>query len=151
MEKFINPFIYAVKEVLHQIIGIEPNIQELKILNNTQLFDEIVVSVGFFGDASGEAFFGMSHNTALNLARKMMCDNNICDLDFICENAIKEVGNMVTGVTGRECYSNGVDFDILPPKLYKDSTASTITSNDYVHIPIKFENFGDINLNISFN
>lgn len=148
--KYINPFIAASRRVLHQLLGVEPNVGTPKLMDNTISGSDIVVIVGLTGEIKGQVMFTMDESTAIQVARKMTLNPNLKELDVIAQSAISEMGNMISGSTGMEMYSGGISIDITPPSLCKGEGIMISSKNRFISIPLSLDNIGNIYINISF-
>ncbi len=114
--RFINPFVKAAFHVLEHELEVTPCKGELSLESTYYTSKAVTVMVGVTGELRGSVLYGMSEETAKRIASKMM-DGRTPVFDQLAESAIKELGNVITGMASSELEKLGFHCDISPPSL----------------------------------
>jgi chemotaxis protein CheX len=93
----INPFVTAASSILEQVAHIEIKRGTLSLRPKMFPSPEVSVILGVTGDVKGQVIYGLTEETALGIATKMMMGMQLPGFDEVARSAIGELGNMITG------------------------------------------------------
>lgn len=113
---FINPFVAAVCDVLEAELQDTPVKGRLRMERAHYTTSEVTIIVGVSGQITGVVLYGMSHRTALSIARHMV-RQVIPIFDPLAASAIAELGNMVTGRASVYLEEAGYTSKLTPPAV----------------------------------
>lgn len=124
--EYVNPFISAATSVIEMVISEPP--KRGSIAARPQIFtsQQINVVYGVTGPVQGQVIFGMSVQTATNIAGRMV-GNPVHSFDALAASAIAELGNMISGNAMTSLSNAGFDSDITPPTIIRGSNVKIST------------------------
>jgi len=147
--EYVNPFISAATSVIEMVISEPP--QRGSMTARPQVFtsQQINVVYGVTGPVQGQVIFGMSVQTATNIASRMV-GNPIFSFDALAASAIAELGNMISGNAMTSLSNAGFDSDITPPTIIRGSNVK-ISTMDIPALVIGFTlgSLGEFELTVS--
>lgn len=147
--EYVNPFISAATSVIEMVISEPP--QRGSMTARPQVFtsQQINVVYGVTGPVQGQVIFGMSVQTATNIASRMV-GNPIFSFDALAASAIAELGNMISGNAMTSLSNAGFDSDITPPTIIRGSNVK-ISTMDIPALVIGFTlgTLGEFELTVS--
>jgi chemotaxis protein CheX len=114
---YINPFIEAVTVILRMTTNMEVTRGTPSLDKGNFHAPEVCVSLGIVGDKQGHVVYGISMETALNIAGRMMGGVEVKELDDLAKSAIAELGNMITGNASSRFEKMAINLDISPPTV----------------------------------
>jgi chemotaxis protein CheX len=112
----IDPFARSASEVLGKEASLEVTRGDLGIAKSAYLTRDVTILLGVTGSLRGLVFYGMSKVTAVALAARMIGDDRQ-EFDELCQSAIAELGNMITGRAATRLSNNGYPSNLCPPGL----------------------------------
>lgn len=118
--QFINPFITASFSVLSMVLGDVPSRGTPSAQANNATNQQINVLVGVVGEAQGHVIFGMSTETAKNIASTMI-GAPATSFDQLEASAIAELANMICGNALLQLSEAGLTCDLAPPSVVRGS------------------------------
>lgn len=146
--EYVKPFVQAAHRVLKQELGMEPERGELRLENTYYTTKDITVLIGVTGDVEGTVLYGTSENVAKELVHNITGEQRP-RFDEICESAVAEIGNMISGHAGALFEELGLSFNITPPNLILNrGTLIANAATKRLIIPIKL-GFGEIEIAVS--
>ena len=146
--KFINPFIQAAVSVLKTEIGVDVTRGKVALQKSGTTSKDITVALGVTGDVRGAVFYGLSQDTAREFVSQMLGEP-VPIFDHLCESAVGELGNVITGMASANLEREGYVCKISPPTLVsgKGVYISTLDFHRLI-MPIHTE-FGDLEINVA--
>jgi chemotaxis protein CheC len=142
----------ALSTLLSEPISHEIQIFCIANINNIRLDpDEIkmcAVRLNGKGDTHIEILYTIQQKHAKKMAAKLLCVNDICEIDEMGASAIQEVANIMTG-SFFNALSNGTGFrvDLSTPNFTNDELSSLIgTSVRDVVNPVEYAVIADVEL-----
>jgi chemotaxis protein CheX len=114
--KFLNPFVEAAYEVLQAEAGFQMRRGELGLEKESYVTNDVTVIISLVGNVEGSVFYGMSLQTALILASKMLGEN-FAEFNNLAQSGIAELGNVITGRASVKLSQAGYAANISPPTL----------------------------------
>ncbi len=94
--EYLNPFLMASNSVLEMVLGSRPVQGTLAAQPTTGSSHECSVVCGVTGQVQGQVIYGMSYETADNIASAML-GQKIEEFDALASSALGELGNMISG------------------------------------------------------
>lgn len=146
--EYIQPFLLAAKNVLQKELGIEPRRGELSVQETYYTTKDITVLIGIAGKVEGTVLYGISESVGKKIAFHMLGENRPV-FDELCESAIAELGNMISGHAAAIFEEQGLSFEISPPTLIV--SRGTLISNMAIKrlvIPLDL-GFGELEIAVS--
>ena len=115
--EYINPFLEAAGEILRTVAHLEiergiPSVAEVPFE-----VQEVTVVLGVVGDMVGQVVYGLSLESAVAIAGRMMGRTDLEDLDEFAKSAVAELGNMITGNAASRFERMAVQLEISPPTV----------------------------------
>ena len=142
-----NPFIVAAFSVLESVVGETPEKGTPQILDLPPEHHDMNISIGVTGDVQGNIVFGMSTQTAINIASTMI-GSPIAELDAFSASALGELVNMIAGNGLMHLSSRGLVCDVTPPTVIRGTRVEICTiSVEAMAIPILLE-IGEITMTV---
>ncbi len=143
---FINPFLSSSIHVIETVIQVRPTIGELRIREIDGLEDYIWLRIGIMGQMEKDILFGFPEPMALIMVSRMMGGSIVTEFNELCQSAVAELGNMISGNASTMLYNEGIVVDITPPHFVSD--ASAYKGGKAFNIPFKIETVGEFHINI---
>lgn len=147
--EYVTPFVSGSTIVLEQLLGQKP--ERGKLSARPQMFtaQQLNIVCGITGDVAGQVIYGMSMNTANQIATKMI-GQPIQTFDQLAASAIAELGNMISGNSATKLTEQGYACDITPPTIIKGANVKiTMTDAPALVIPVVISGIGDLEVNVS--
>lgn len=145
--EFIEPFVGSVFSVLETITGDAPTRGQLSLRQSTFTSQQVSILAGVNGEVEGAVLYGMSTETAKQIAGAMMY-MEVAEFDEMALSALAELGNMVTGNAITALSKNGYDVDITPPSVVRGTEVVISTKPPALVVPVNTK-FGCIEINVS--
>ncbi|MGE5558398.1 MAG: chemotaxis protein CheX [Bacillota bacterium] len=142
--EFVNPFVAAAFHVLQNITGADADRKQLRLVLSPINAREVNAVIGITGDLQGQVLLGMSKDTAMKFASKMLMGQKIVEFDEVAKSTVNELANMITGNAAAGLGASGFSCRITPPTLFvgKDLLVSA-QDTQFLVIPINTA-FGEI-------
>lgn len=146
--EFVNPFITAACQVLQTETGTEVTLGQVGVAESPLDSDEVTVLIGVVGRAQGLVLYGMSEQTGTSLV-KAMTGEDFPVFDSMCESAVAELGNVITGLASGELEQAGYPCKIAPPSVVvgEGTSISTLSIKRLV-IPLETK-LGSITVHVA--
>ena len=135
--EFVNPFLVSACQVLQTETGTEVTQGPVRLEDSPLESDEVTVLIGVVGRAQGLVLYGMTEETGCNLV-SAMTGERVPEFDAMCESAVAELGNVITGLASGELEAAGYPCKIAPPSVVvgKGTSISTLSIKRLV-IPLE--------------
>ncbi|MDF2964191.1 MAG: putative inhibitor of methylation, CheC [Paenibacillus sp.] len=143
---YINPFLASSIHVIETFVQTKPSIGQLSIKKLELLENHIWLKIGIVGHFQGDVVFGFPEPVALKIVSAMMGGYAITELDEMCQSAISELGNMISGNASTMLYNDGIHVDITPPNILNDQNVSA--QSKAVSVPLSISNVGDFHIHM---
>ncbi len=124
--ELINPFVLAAHSVLEMVLGNSPTRGDLKLEKSSFTSDYVNVCLGVTGQVVGHVIFGMSLQTADQIA-SVMIGQKVTTFDQLAASAIAELCNMISGNGLLQLAEAGFVADLAPPTIIKGSNVQVST------------------------
>jgi len=151
-EAYTGALVEAIRDVVSKEVGEEIEFQEIH-RRSEEYFktDDVVVLIGFGGDATGQVVISMDESSALGLTGDML-GRPVDSLDVIERSALGELGNMISAKAAALLFSEGMKCEITPPSLVigKEVKIRVQNYSSVILIPLEV-NSSRININIAFS
>jgi len=108
---------------------------------------EVTIVTGVTGGLQGQVFYGMTNDTARNVAGAML-GSPVTDLDELCISALAELANMISGNATTRLAEVGYVTNITPPSVVQGEGIRVLTVEAALIIPI-ITRFGEIEINVA--
>jgi len=110
---------------------------------------EVRVLVGVLGDLQGQVICGMSKQTAVNIASRMLM-REVAEIDAMGESALCELKNIIVGTASTNLAINGYRCNITPPLFLMGGEIPEFLRHiqTALAIPIKIP-YGNIEINLA--
>lgn len=146
--EFVNPFLVSASQVLQTETGTEVTQGQVRLEESPLESDEVTVLIGVVGRAQGLVLYGMTEETGCNLV-SAMTGEKIPSFDAMCESAVAELGNVITGLASGELEAAGYPCKIAPPSVVvgKGTSISTLSIKRLV-IPLE-TSLGSITVHVA--
>jgi chemotaxis protein CheX len=146
--KFLNPFVDATCEVILVETSIKMSRGELSLEKEPYVTDDVMVIISLVGKVVGNVIFGMSKETALALASKIMGEP-FSDFNMLAQSGIAELGNVITGKASVKLTEAGFESVISPPTMLQGKGA-TISTLDIARLVVPFHSeVGTISIHLA--
>lgn len=147
--EYINPFIESSINILGKTTGVLFETGSPSINNGVDTLNDVVVTLGVFGELNGQALLCFKNDFAIALAGNMMNTKLECKaLDEIGKSALCELGNMIVGNSATLLFNEGKKVDITTPSILN---SMDIKDNEdmlkTINIPLKC-GYSAVNLKI---
>lgn len=128
--ELVNPFVEAAFEVFIRGAEIELKRASLSIRQCSVTTRPVNVHINFSGEIHGQIFYGMSVQTAKQIASKMI-GQRLRMLNDFAQSALSELGNMITGHATAKLEEFYPNLNISPPTVIigDDVLVSTVDVN----------------------
>ncbi len=134
--KHINPILTAFSEIIPQI-GFDSIVKtKIALLGSSVEYSGILIDIGLYGSIKGVVLIGMSIESAMTFASKMMMGMEVSSFDSLAQSAISEMGNMVCANACTQFNNVGISgLDISPPTvMISDFGTATLPANQVILI-----------------
>ncbi|AKL96912.1 CheC domain-containing protein [Clostridium aceticum] len=149
--EYINQFIEASTNVIHQTTGLAPKLGKVGVKDTPYKSDNVLVLIGLTGKISGNVVINFSKEMAYRVASAMMMGMPVTELDEMGRSAIGELCNMIMGNTATLFSQKGVDIDITPPTILTGERIQlSIHKSVIMCVPLLFEDGDTIEVDISY-
>ncbi len=119
--KYINPFVESVDNVFQMMLNVTPQRQKLKLGTGQPNGAAVTSLVGISGKVQGVVVLRLPHETALELAKRMLgTEVNVINAEVV--DAVSEIVNMIAG-------SAKAKFEYDPP--LELGLPTVVQGNDY--------------------
>lgn len=146
--KFLNPFVDATCEVIKVETSIMLDRGDLTLDKEPYVTDDVMVIISLVGRVVGNVIFGMSKETALALASKIMGEP-FAEFDMLAQSGIAELGNVITGKASVKLTEAGFESVISPPTMLQGKGA-TISTLDIARLVVPFHSeVGTISIHLA--
>lgn len=143
----VNPFLSSSIHVIETLLQIKPKVGQLSVQKIDYLHQHIWFKIGIIGEMNKEILFGFPEAVAFGMVSGMMGGYPVTEFDAMCQSAVGELGNMISGNASVLLSQQGVEVDITPPSLV-DQVGYAWGANVF-SIPIKIDNIGQFHIYIS--
>ncbi|HHT56054.1 chemotaxis protein CheX [Herbinix luporum] len=144
----INPFLLATSKILKEMCFIEPKMDKPSIKEAVFLDNTLLIIIGFTGKIKGQVIIAFEHNTASDIASKMIM-MPVTEMDDFAVSAISELGNMILGNAATIFSTQGIDMDITPPTIGKGTMSFSHSYSKNICIPFIYDGDKRIEVNIA--
>ncbi len=146
--EFVNPFLVSAGQVLQTEAGTDVVQGQVRLEESPLESDEVTVLIGVVGRAQGLVLYGMSEETGRKLV-EAMTGEEVPVFDEMCESAVAELGNVITGLASGELEAAGYPCKIAPPSVVigKGTAISTLAIKRLV-IPLETQ-LGSITVHVA--
>ncbi len=149
--EYINPFIEASMNIVHQTTGFSPRLGNIFVKEEPYTKENLVILIGLTGQIMGSAVITFNKATALKIAAAMMMGMDVRELDEIAKSAIGELCNMILGNTATIFSQKGINIDITPPTIFVgDNIQMSVHKSVVVCVPLILEDGSQIQIDISY-
>lgn len=132
--KFLNPFVEAAYEVLLAETQIRVVRGDLGLEKEPYHTDDVTVIISLVGQIEGNVFYGMSLQTALTMASRILGET-LTEFNILAQSGIAELGNVITGRASVKLSQAGFESTISPPSLLQGRGA-IISTLDYPRLVV---------------
>ena len=134
----VEPFVAGVVTVLAKEVGVEARRGALSVARTGYLTNDVTIVVGVTGPLRGIVLYGLSKDTAREIASRMMGEP-VPELHYMAQSAIAELGNIVTGLAATALSERGLRVNICPPGLLlgKQVLINTFEGHHRLVVPFK--------------
>lgn len=143
----MEPFVSAAFSVMQMLTGDVPTRGSLSLRTTTFTSEQVTIMAGVNGDVEGIAMYGMSKETAKQIAGAMI-GAEVPQLDEMAMSAISELGNMITGNATTLISQKGYDVDITPPSVIRGEQVEVSTRVPAIVVPMNTQ-FGKVEINVA--
>ena len=147
--QYVSPFAEAAVSVFEMLVGLTPERGQLAARPQLFTTQQVNIVCGITGDVEGLVIYGMSMNSALRIAGKMI-GMPVTQFDQLVASAISELGNMVTGNSASLLAAQGFNCDITPPTILRGTNVKISTVDiPALVIPLNLKELGGFEVNVS--
>jgi chemotaxis protein CheX len=144
---FINPFLFSSVYVIESVIQIKPSIGKIKVSEIREIENTLLLKIGIVGQIERDVLFGFPKYMIMKIVSKMMGGYTVTEYDEMCQSALAELGNMITGNASSMLMDEGYKVDITPPNIIDDMTK--YRGIKAFQIPLQIESIGEFNISIT--
>lgn len=146
--EYINPFVEAAFNVLHEVLSEDVKRGELYLKSSSQPVLGVAAIVGLTGDVEGRVLFDMKKEVALAIASEMNGEE-LKTMDDLAKATISELANMITGQAVTKLHDLGFKFDLTPPAIITgDNMEVSNTGVEALIVPVELHE-GKIEINVA--
>ncbi len=147
--EYINPFVLSATSILEQVAQLKVTRGEVSLRPRMFSTAEVSVLLGVTGDVEGQVIYGLSRDTALAIAKRMMSNLTLEGFDEVACSAIGELGNMITGHATGILEKEGIVIRISSPAIITGQQVSvSSTKGAILGVPLESE-AGTLEINVS--
>jgi len=146
--EYINPFVLSAASILEQVAQITPQRGKLALRPKMFPTPEVSVILGVTGDVKGQVIYGLSQETALGIAKRMMMGMDLEAFDDVARSAIGELGNMITGNATGILEKEGILTNISPPTIVSGKEVSVSSSEGPILVVPLATEAGSLEINV---
>jgi chemotaxis protein CheX len=143
----VNPFLSSSVHVIETLINIKPSVGQLSVQTINYLHNYVWFKIGIIGKLNKEILFGFPEAVAFKMVSGMMGGYPVTEFDEMCQSAVGELGNMISGNASTMLYQQGIEVDITPPNLVQQTGYAW--GGKAFSIPLTIETIGEFNIYIS--
>ena len=114
-EQYLTKISEECKKILKEVANVTVKIGDVHVNKSPYISQNVVVTVGFTGDAKGQLSLAMSEKSALIIAGGMMGGMQLEILDEYSKSAICELSNIMFGNVATVLFNEGLTVNITPP------------------------------------
>jgi chemotaxis protein CheX len=144
---FINPFLFSSVYVIESVVQIKPSIGKIKVWEIREIEDTLLLKIGIVGQIERDVLFGFPKSMIMNMVSKMMGGYEVTEYDDMCQSALAELGNMITGNASSMLIDGGYKVDITPPNIIDDT--AKYKGIKAFQIPLQIASIGEFNISIT--
>jgi chemotaxis protein CheX len=146
--KMLNPFLDAANEVLAAEAQVQVTRGTLTLQKSAMTTDDVTVLLSMVGRVQGVVLYGLSMQTGLALATRMM-GQEFASFDSLAQSGIAELGNVITGRASIRLAEAGFETDISPPTLIQGKSV-TISTLDFPRLVVPLTTpLGDLTVHLA--
>ena len=145
--EFVDPFVRAAYKVFEAIAGDTPTHGKLSLRTATFTSQPVTIVAGVNGQVEGSVLYGMSAETARNIASTMI-GAQVDTMDEMALSALAELGNMITGNAITILDGSGYNVDITPPSVIRGTDVEVSTKPAAIVLPINTR-CGTVEINVA--
>jgi len=143
----VNPFLSSSIHVIETLIQIKPSVGQLSVQKIDYLHHYIWFKIGIVGSLNKDILFGFPETVAFRMVSGMMGGYPITEFDEMCQSAVGELGNMISGNASAILYQQGIEVDITPPHLVQQTGYTW--GEKVFSIPLTIDTIGQFHIYIS--
>lgn len=114
--EYVQPFIISATEVVQAELGMDVTRGDLAVEHNASTTQEITVLIGVTGEIEGIVLYGTSKKMASEIVRQLTGEERP-EFDELCESAVAELGNVISGRAASLFEQQNVSCTISPPTV----------------------------------
>ena len=151
-QEFVNPFLTPAVAVWEEMLGETLELVGAKSIGEgQQTTTDITCVIGVTGSVRGNVLYGFDHQTALNVATRMM-DEPIEELDEVSMSALGEIANMITGNAATSLSTAGYECDIAPPVILEPKGVAITSHAKGAEIEVTFKSsLGNLTIRVGLS
>jgi len=134
--RFVNPFVSAVRNVFHTMLGVEVKIDKPYIKSDNEALADVSGIIGFSGDATGCLVLSFPRKVAERTASKF-AGTEITEAHPDFPDALGELANMIAGNAKKDF--EGVHISISLPSVVVGENHRISKSNAFPRLVIPCE------------
>jgi chemotaxis protein CheX len=145
----IAPFVESAAEIVEKLTG-KPAVRgELSVMQDLVTRCPVNIVSGVSGTAHGMVLFGLTRDTAMNLA-EIILNKSLRVLDASVSEAIVGLGQKILENSSKNLTSTGIEFSVTPADLIRGVGVCVPTGGHPVLVvPLHFEDIGTIYVKLS--
>lgn len=145
---FMNPFLRAVQEVLHQEVGLAVHRGDLALQNSAYTTSSVTTLLSIVGAVRGVVLYGMDQTMALKLVSTMLGQDQE-EFDDLAQSGIAEMGNVITGLAATYLTEAGYTCNISVPTVIT-GTGTMISTLDFRRLVVPLHtDFGTMSIHLA--
>lgn len=146
--EYINPFVEAAFNVMHEVLASDVRRGELYLKSTSMPVMGVAAIVGLAGDVEGRVLFDMGKETALAIASTMNGEQ-IATMDELAKATITELANMITAQAVTKLHDLGFKFDLTPPAIFTGDNMEVSNQNvEALIVPMEIPQ-GRVEINVA--
>jgi chemotaxis protein CheX len=145
--RHINPILTAFSEIIPQI-GFNTIVKtKISLVGSNVEYSGVLINIGLYGTIKGVVLIGMSIDSAMSFASKMMMGMEVSSFDSLAQSAISEMGNMVCANACTQFNNIGIcGLEISPPTvMISEFGTATLPVNQIIMISFIIDSI-DVNV-----
>lgn len=124
-----NSFYKATQDVFKLMLDIDPQKENLTLVEDMTSSKDANVLLGVTGDLKGSILFSFPQDMTLEMIR-IMSGMEMDEIDGFASSALGEIANIIGGNSVTDLSENGYKCDIVPPQIFIGKYKSVSMANE---------------------
>lgn len=145
--EYVNSFYKATKDVFQLMLDIDPQKEDLKVVEDMVGSKDASVVLGVTGDLKGTILFSFPKDMTLEMI-KIMSGMEMDEIDNFASSALGEIANIIGGNALTILTKKNYICDIVPPQIFVGEYKSFSMANEKALLLSLITPIGAFDINI---